>query len=220
MATPKLNNTGENIITGNDSIVIVDNLQSIRGGRSLDVTGFKPEVIQAGHVIIKETSTGEYKPMPATEASVGNIATLGTVTAGSSYTNGTYENVPLTGGTGTGALATVVVASTVVSTVTITNPGKDYTVGDVLSAAAATVGGTGTGFAVPVATLTTTAATYGSLPSGHTYAGINIASILTAKPFAGIMVRGTVNPEAAPFSMTSILSAIKSALPLIDFRGD
>lgn len=220
MATPKLSNTGENIITGNDSIVIVDNFQSIRGGRSLDTTGFKPEVIQAGHVIIKETATGEYKPMPATEASVGNLATLGTVTAGTGYTNGTYENVPLTGGTGSGALATVVVASTVVSTVTITNAGKDYTVGDVLSAAAATMGGTGSGFSVPVATLTTTAATYGSLPSGHTYAGINIASILTAKPFAGILVRGTVNPEAAPFSMTSILSAIKSALPLIDFRGD
>lgn len=220
MATTNLNNTWEEIITGNDNIVIVDNFQSIRGGRSLDTTGFAPEVIKAGHVIIKETSTSEYKPMPATELAEDGVATLGTVVAGSSYTNGTYENVPLAGGTGSGVLATVVVASTVVSTITVTKKGEGYTVGDALTVPAAYAGGTGTGGGAPVATISDTAAAYGSLPSGHTYAGILIASILTAKPFAGIMVRGTVNPAAAPFSMTSILSAVKTALPLIDFRED
>lgn len=221
MATPNLNETGENIITGNDSIVIVDNFQSIRGGRSLDVTGFVPKVIQAGHVIIMETATKEYKPMPATEARVAGAATVGTVVPGTGYTNGTYENVPLSGGTGKGMLATVVVASTVVSTVTPTFTGEGYTVGDILSVPAAYAGGTATTLgSVPVVTVATVAGAYGSLPSGHAYAGINIATILTAKPFAGILVRGTVNPAAAPFSMTSILSAVKTALPLIDFRED
>lgn len=215
-----LNNTGESIITGNDSIVIVDNFQSIRGGRTLDTTGFAPKTIKGGHVIIKETATNIYKPMPATEERVAGAATVGTVVPGTGYTNGTYENVPLTGGTGTGMLATVVVASTVVSTITPTYTGQGYTVGDSLGVPAAYVGGTGTGGSAPVATIATVAATYGSLPSGHTYAGINIATILTSKPFSGICVRGTVNPAAAPFSMTSILAAVKTALPLIDFRQD
>jgi hypothetical protein len=72
----------------------------------------------------------------------------------------------------------------------------------------------------PMPITTDTPPVYAALPSGHTYAGILIASILTKKPFAGIMVRGTVNPAAAPYSMTSILSAVKTALPLIDFQED
>ena len=132
MTYPNLNNTGEQIITSNDSIVIVDNFQSIRGGRTLDCTGFTPEVINAGHVIIQDNTTKDYKPMP------------------------------LNGG----------------------------------------------------------ATAYASLPASHSYAGILIATIRTKKPFAGILVRGTVNPAAAPFDMTTILSAVKTALPLVDFRQD
>lgn len=218
MATANLNNDPEQIITGNDSIVIVDNFQSIRGGRTLDVTGFSPDTIQAGHVIIKD-SEGEYKPMPV--KGTGAILSLGAITAGSGYTNnGSYPGVSLTGGTGTGAKGTVVVAGNKVTGVTITTPGTGYVAGDSLSAAAADIGTGGTGFAVKVATVDETAASYDSLPSGASYAGILIASILTETPFAGIMVRGTVNTAATPFSMTSILSAVKTALPLIDFRED
>ena len=221
MATPNLNNTGESILTGNDSIVIVDNLQSIRGGRSLDTTDFAPKTIKAGHVIINETATDEYKPMPATDELADGVATVDTLVAGTGYTNGTYENVPLSGGSGTGVLATVVVALTVVSTVTITKGGSGYAVNDTLTVPAAYAGGTATTNAtVDVATIATTAAAYGALPAGHTYAGILINTILTAKPFAGILVRGTVNPAAAPYSMTSILAAVKAALPRIDFRED
>lgn len=129
MAVADLNNSHE-IITGNDNVVIVDNFQSIRGGRTLDTTDYTEPVINAGHVIIKETASGEYKPMPIS--------------------------------------------------------------GD----------------------------SYSALPEGHEYAGILIASILTSKPLAGIMVRGTVNPAAAPFKMDTILSAVKAALVLIDFRED
>lgn len=87
-------------------------------------------------------------------SSAGTIATLGTVTGGSSYVNGTYLSVPLTGGSGTGAVATVVVASGAVSTVTITTPGTGYVPSDILSASNANLGGTGSGFSVPVATIT------------------------------------------------------------------
>jgi hypothetical protein len=220
MPTANLNNTGINVDASKDSIVIVDNFQSIRGGRTLDVEDFAPAVIPAGHVIIKETATGDYKPMPATDLEEDGAATLGTVVPGSGYTNGTYENVPLSGGTGTGALATVVVALTVVSTITITKKGSGYTVGDSLGVPAAYAGGTGSGGSAPVATVSDTAAAYGTLPASHTYAGILISSILKAKPFAGIMVRGTVNPEAMTYPFSPIATAVKAALPLIDFRAD
>ena len=59
---------------------------------------------------------------------------LFTFTAGSGYTNGTYLNQALTGGSGTGATATIVVSGGVVTSVTITGYGVDYVVGDVLSA--------------------------------------------------------------------------------------
>lgn len=84
----------------------------------------------------------------------GPIASLGTITGGSSYTSGTYTNVPLTGGTGTLARATIVVSGGAVTSVTLTSSGLNtYTVGDTLSASAANIGGTGSGFSVPVATI-------------------------------------------------------------------
>jgi hypothetical protein len=217
--TVSLNNDNESLITEKDSIVIVENFESIRGGRSLDVTDFAPDYIRAGHVIIKDGSNN-YKPMPATEERVAGVATVGAITAGTGYTNGTYENVPLKGGTGKNVRATVTVAGGVVTVVAITYGGSGYTVADSLSADNTYIGGTGTGFAVPVATVGTTAGAYGSLPASHTYVGINIATIKKTKPFSGIMVRGTVNPAAAPFSMTSIQSAFTAAVPLILFRED
>lgn len=83
----------------------------------------------------------------------GIITNLGAITAGTSYTNGTYTNVPLTGGNGIGALATVTVSSNVVSNVVITNGGSFYAPGDVLSANTADIGNTGSGFSVPVSTI-------------------------------------------------------------------
>lgn len=127
-----LTNTPETAISEKDSIVIQLNLETIAGGRTLDTTGFTPTVINAGHVIIRETSTGNHKPMP------------------------------LNGG----------------------------------------------------------ATAYAALPAGHTYVGVLVASLLTTKPFAAIMVRGTVNIVASPFDPSSILSAFSTAVPLIRFTQD
>lgn len=123
MAQVDLNNPIEQIDQSNDSIVIVKNLETIRGGRTLDVTGFGDSVIQAGHVIIEETANGELKPLPVT----------------------------------------------------------------------------------------------GVLPASHTYKGILVASVLTIKPFAAIMVRGTVNDGAVKYA---IAAAVKTALSLINFAKD
>jgi hypothetical protein len=83
----------------------------------------------------------------------GYINTLTGLVGGAAYTNGTYNNVPLTGGSGNSALATVVVAGGLVTTVTLTAQGKIYQVNDVLSALSANIGGTGAGFAITVSSL-------------------------------------------------------------------
>lgn len=83
----------------------------------------------------------------------GLILTLNTLVGGSTYTNGTYTNVTLTGGSGAGAKATIVVSGATVTSVTLTKPGNGYTVGNTLSATAASIGGSGTGFSIKVATI-------------------------------------------------------------------
>ena len=92
-----------------------------------------------------------------------NVATLGSITGGSGYTTGTYNNVVMTLSSGSSALtyptANIVVnVGGAVSSVTIVagfaGVGfKDTTT--VLTAPAASIGGTGSGFSVPVATLHT-----------------------------------------------------------------
>ena len=83
----------------------------------------------------------------------GLVLTLNTLVGGTLYTNGTYTNVTLTGGSGSGAKATVVVAGNTVTTVTLTTAGNGYVVGNTLSATAASIGGTGSGFSINVATI-------------------------------------------------------------------
>jgi hypothetical protein len=82
-----------------------------------------------------------------------NVRVEGVVNTGggSGYVNGNYSNVPLTGGSGTGALATIVAAGSVVTSVNTDNaPGSGYTAGNVLSASNANLGGSGSGLALTV----------------------------------------------------------------------
>ena len=76
----------------------------------------------------------------------GGAAIVQVSSGGTLYTNGTYTGVALTGGTGVGAFATVTVSSGAVTLVVITTAGSGYLVGDILSASAASIGGTGSGF--------------------------------------------------------------------------
>jgi hypothetical protein len=79
----------------------------------------------------------------------GGILTATITNAGSGYTNGTYNNTPLTGGAGTGATANITVAGGIVTAVVINGHGINYAVGNTLSA---TITG-GAGFVLTVATL-------------------------------------------------------------------
>ncbi len=139
MATTNLSNTPVTISDGKDGLVVVNNYTSKRGGTSLDVTGFAPLNIRAGHVIIKETATGNFKPMPVT---------------------------------GTGA-----------------------------------------------------STAYGTLPTGHTYAGHAVNTVLTAKAMVGVMYHGEINDlviDAANgiYDLASIKTALKTALPQMMYTGD
>lgn len=83
----------------------------------------------------------------------GIITLLNTAsfTGGTNYTNGTYTNVPLTGGSGAGAVATITIVAGIVTAVSLTNGGNFYIVGDSLSFNAANIGvGSGSGFAISV----------------------------------------------------------------------
>lgn len=126
MATTSLNNEKEFVDTGNDSIVIVEYIEGLPGGRSLDTAGFTPTVIKGGHIVIKD-GNGNYKPMPVNEK------------------------------------------------------------------------------------------VYASLPASHSYVGVVVSSVLTAKPMVGVMVRGSVNEVASPYPVTE---AMKTALTHIRFTQD
>ena len=87
----------------------------------------------------------------ATRKETGAVATFGTRVNGSGYTNGTYTNVALSGGTGYGATANITVSGGAVTAATLVRGGQWYLVGDSLSCQLI---GAGTAFALPVATIT------------------------------------------------------------------
>jgi hypothetical protein len=85
---------------------------------------------------------------PVAYTMTGGVVAIQISNAGTLYTNGTYTAVPLTGGTGSSAQATIVVSGASITNVTITASGTGYTVGDILSASSASIGGTGSGFSM------------------------------------------------------------------------
>ncbi|WP_010416079.1 hypothetical protein [Anaerophaga thermohalophila] len=129
MAQVTLNRT-QTVDTTNDNVVIAEAIEFIRGGRTLDVTGWDKETIPAGHPIIYDA--GEYKPIALSVDEVTGEVTIDETNAA--------KVVGILGGT-----------------------------------------------------------------------------LLTTDPRASIVVRGTVNPEAAVYS---IPASVQDALPLIRFEAD
>ena len=84
----------------------------------------------------------------------GQIATFDTLVGGNTYTNGVYQNVALTGGSGANASADIVISSQTVTSCTLKFGGNFYVVGDVLSCSS--LGPSGTGFSIRVASISNT----------------------------------------------------------------
>ena len=104
-------------------------------------------------------------------AAYSSIATLGVITGGSGYTDGTYTGVTLTTLSGTAPftspVATIVVSGGSVTSVTLTSGGSGVDTTTVLTAPSSVLGVSGFGFSIPVGTVN-------AYTSGGTYAGIKL----------------------------------------------
>ena len=74
------------VVFGEDSIVIQKYISGIKGGRTLDVTGFAESVIKAGHVII--VKNGTYAPMPVKDGAYDELP------SGYAYAGVLYRSIP------------------------------------------------------------------------------------------------------------------------------
>jgi len=135
-----------------------------------------------------------------------NIRTLGTILGGSGYTpltgTFTYNNVPLTGGAGTGAVANITVTNGAVTAVQLVSGGTNYAVNDVLTTAAANIGGTGSAFSVTVASVISykQTLTQSELMSLATQA---TATVWAKSSFAQLSTDFLGDHTAAPYSVYS-----------------
>ena len=78
----------------------------------------------------------------------GQIINTSTLVGGSLYTNGVYQNVLLTGGSGANATADIVIVGGAITSCSIRSGGNFYVVGDILSCSS--LGPTGSGFSITV----------------------------------------------------------------------
>ncbi len=116
------------------------------------------------------------------------IGVLGSLVAGSGGTNGTYNNVLLTGGTGALATANITIAGGVATAVTLVNPGTGYTAGDVLSAAVGSIAG----FSITVT----------ALGKNYTVSGLQANKIMDS---TGLLIQYLIidDPDPANASLTA-----------------
>jgi hypothetical protein len=109
------------------------------------------QIIQAPN--ISETITSNVTQTYPTSGSIIDL-TLSPVSTGSGYTplsgSKNYYQVPLTGGSGTGAVANISVVNGHITSAQIVSGGVGYHTGNTLSVNSSDVGGTGSGFSISV----------------------------------------------------------------------
>jgi hypothetical protein len=139
----------------------------------------------------------------------GEISASSVSNGGSLYVPGTYENIFLTGGTGSGAVGTITVGSSgAVTGCTITNGGSFYIVGDKLSANTIDIGGSGSGFTLTVNALTNA--------TGQTWLGDNYDPVL----FYGALREAMVFQKQEADVIKQIEDKYQEALGQIKRLGD
>ena len=139
----------------------------------------------------------------------GQISVISSTTAGSLYVPGVYENVSLTGGSGSGATATIVINSSgAVSSITLNEGGQFYAVGNVLSAATANLGGAGSGFTATV--------TLVSNATGTSWLGDNYDPVL----FYGSMREAMIFQKQEPDVIKNYEDKYQEAMQQLKRLGD
>ena len=131
------------------------------------------------------------------------IGTLKITAGGSSYTNGTYSNVALTGGSGSGCTASsIVVSGGAVTSITLpaNGCGNGYKYNDTgLSAASSSIGGTGSGFTASVGNVSGGAVIDAIGSRWIRWDNVNILGSCTTIPNAGIAI-GRYNTNSADYN--------------------
>jgi len=138
----------------------------------------------------------------------GKLSSVGSIVVGTGYIDGTYYNVPLTGGDGMNATATVVVYGGSVTTVTIVDGGSSYYVGNTISAANTNLGGTGSGFSASVTAVLNAA--------GQTWLGDNFDTVL----LYGSLIEAYTYMKGEPDIMAFYNTKYQEALALAKRLGD
>jgi len=162
-------------------------------GVTIDL-GTKP-IVSHGYVFADaNVTTASHISMLPNAKSTNTLIDIGPITGGSAYTNGTYYNVPLTGGSGTGAVAAQVVVSTgAISSVVMPNAVGSVILGTIVGGSGylplsgtntyydvPLTGGAGVGAAAVSVTVTNGAVTAVVLPAAGVGAGYAATNVLTA----------------------------------------
>ena len=139
----------------------------------------------------------------------GQITLMATTTAGTLYVPGTYKEVSLTGGSGSGATASITVNSSgSVSSVTLTDGGQFYKVGDTLSALASSLGGAGSGLVLTVSAV--------SNADGTSWLGDNYDPVL----FYGAMREAMIFQKQEPDLIKNYEDKYQEAMAQLKRLGD
>jgi hypothetical protein len=141
-----------------------------------------------------------------TASFAGVVNGIGSGTAlvgGSLYTNGSFSNVLLTGGTGSGAEATITVSGNTVVGVVMTTPGTGYTVGDTLTCSAALIGNGVNGAPITTAGSNYPDGTYGNVPLTGGSGFLATANITVT---VGAVTAFTINNRGVGYTVGNTLS--------------
>ena len=129
-------------------------------------------------------------------------------TGGSGYVDGYYENIQLTGGTGTNFIADFTVVGTSVTSIKIKNGGSFYTVGDILGVSPSNLGGSGSGFSITITNV--------SNPNGTSWLGDNFDTVL----LYGSLVEGAMFMKSDADVTKTYMDKYTEALGLLKRLGD
>jgi hypothetical protein len=142
---------------------------------------------------------------------VGSIYQGSMVTGGAGYTNGTYTNVPLAGGTGSGATADLTVSGGVITAATINAAGSGYANGDTLTITSTTPGTPGSiqGGAIGAAGSAYTNGTYTNVTlTGGTGSGAKATIVVSG----GAVTTVTITTAGSGYTKNDSLSATAASI--------